>query len=131
MILADTSAWIDYFRGTSAPHTDLLDFELARSRIVTGDLIIAEFLQGFREDREYLEAKQIMDSLEYRDLVGREIALAASQNYRILRKNGITIRKTIDVILATYCIENDIELIHNDRDFDPMEETLGLRVKRA
>ncbi len=131
MILADTSAWIDYFRGIVAPHTDLLDLELARSRIITGDLIIAEFLQGFREDREYMEARQIMDSLEYRDLVGRDIALAASQNYRILRRAGITIRKTIDVIIATYCIENDIELIHNDRDFDPMEEKLGLRIKRA
>ena len=131
MILADTSAWIDYVRGIAAPHTDLLDLELARNRVITGDLIIAEFLQGFREDREYLEAKQIMDSLEYRDLVGREIAIAASQNYRMLRKNGITIRKTIDVILATFCIENDIELIHNDRDFDPMEKALGLRVKRA
>lgn len=131
MILADTSAWIDYVRGIAAPHTDLLDLELARNRVLTGDLIITEFLQGFREDREYLEAKQIMDSLEYRDLVGREIAIAASQNYRILRKSGITIRKTIDVILATFCIENDIELIHNDRDFDPMEKALGLRVKRA
>jgi len=131
VILADTSAWIDYVRGIAAPHTDLLDLELARNRVLTGDLIITEFLQGFREDREYLEAKQIMDSLEYRDLVGREIAIAASQNYRILRKSGITIRKTIDVILATFCIENDIELIHNDRDFDPMEKALGLRVKRA
>jgi len=130
MILADTSAWIDYLRGISAPHTDLLDLELARSRIVTGDLIIAEFLQGFREDKEYQEAKQIMESLEYRDLVGREIAIAASQNYRILRRSGITVRKIIDVILATYCIENDLELIHNDRDFDPMEDKLGLRVKR-
>jgi predicted nucleic acid-binding protein len=98
---------------------------------VTGDLIIAEFLRGFREVREYLEAKQIMDSLEYRDLVGREIALAASQNYRILSRGGVTIRKTIDVILATYCLENDLELIHNDRDFDAMEEKLGLRVKRS
>ena len=71
MILADTSVWIDYFRGVSAPYTDLLDLELARNRIVTGDLIIAEFLQGFRDEREYLEAKRIMDSLEYCDLVGR------------------------------------------------------------
>jgi len=131
VILADTSAWIDYFRGIDAPHTDLLDLELARSRVITGDLIIAEFLQGFWDERDYSDAKAIMDSLEYRDLVGREVALAASQNYRILRKSGITIRKTIDVIIATFCIENDIELIHNDRDFDPMEERLGLRVKKG
>lgn len=131
MILADTSAWIDYFRGVSAPHTDLLDTELARNRIVTGDLIIAEFLQGFRDEREFLEAKQIVDSLEYRDLVGREIALATSQNYRVLRKNGITVRKTIGVIIAIFCIENGLELIHNDGDFDAMEEKLGLKVKKA
>ncbi len=131
MILADTSAWIDYFRGVSAPYTDLLDLELARNRIVTGDLIIAEFLQGFRDEREYLEAKRIMDSLEYRDLVGREIAVAASQNYRVLRKAGITVRKTIDVLIATFCIKNDLELIHNDKDFDAMEEKLGLKVKKA
>ncbi len=131
MILADTSAWIDYFRGVSAPYTDLLDLELARNRIVTGDLIIAEFLQGFRDEREYLEAKRIMDSLEYRDLVGRDIALAASQNYRTLRKAGVTVKKTIDVLIATFCIKNDLELIHNDRDFDAMEEELGLKVKKA
>ena len=131
MILADTSAWIDYFRGVSAPYTDLLDLELARSRIVTGDLIIAEFLQGFRDEREYLEAKRIMDSLEYRDLVGREIAVAVSQTYRVLRKAGITVRKTIDVLIATFCIKNDLELIHNDKNFDVMEEKLGLKVKKA
>ena len=131
MILADTSVWIDYFRGVSAPYTDLLDLELARNRIVTGDLIIAEFLQGFRDEREYLEAKRIMDSLEYRDLVGREIAVAASQNYRVLRKAGITVRKTIDVLIATFCIKNDLQLIHNDKDFDAMEEKLGLKVKKA
>ena len=98
---------------------------------MTGDLIIAEFLQGFKEEREYQEAKRIMDSLEYRDFVGREIAIAASQNHRMLRRSGITVRKTIDVIIATFCIENDFELIHNDRDFDGIEEMLGLKVRKA
>ncbi len=130
MILADTSAWIDYFRGVSAPHTDILDRELSRSRIITGDLIIAELLQGFREERDYQQAKQIMDSLEYRDLVGKPMAEAAAQNYRILRKSGVTVRKTVDVIIATYCLENGLELIHNDRDFDAFEDQLGLRVRR-
>lgn len=131
MIVADTSAWIDYFKGVAAPHTDMLDLELSRNRIVTGDLILAELLQGFREDRDYREAKRIMDSLEYRDFVGKEIALAAAQNYRTLRRNGITVRKTIDVLIATFCIHNDFELIHNDRDFDGMEGTLGLKVRRS
>ena len=129
--MTDTSAWIDYFRGVSAPHTDILDLELSRNRIVTGDLIITEFLQGFKEEREYQEAKRIMDSLEYRDLVGREIAVQASRNYRTLRKGGITVRKTIDVIIATFCIENGFELIHNDRDFDGIEAMLGLKVRKG
>ncbi len=130
MIVADTSAWIDYVRGIDAPHTNLLDYELEHSRIITGDIIIAEFLQGFRSDKEYETARQMMESLEYHDFVGKEIAIQAAQNFRKLRKNGITIRKTIDVIIATFCIENGYELIHNDRDFDPMEEILGLAIRR-
>ncbi len=130
MIVADTSVWIDYVRGVDAPHTNLLDYELDHSRIATGDLIIAEFLQGFRNDEDYQNAKQIMESLEYHDFVGKEIALRAAQNFRKLRTSGITIPKTIDVIIATFCIENDFELLHNDRDFDPMEELLGLGVRR-
>ena len=130
MIVADTSAWIDYVRGIDAPHTNLLDYELDHSRIVTGDLIIAEFLQGFRHEEDYQKAKQIMESLEYHDFVGKDMALRAAQNYRKLRKSGTTVRKTIDVIIATFCIENDFDLLHNDRDFDPMERLLGLRVRR-
>ncbi|OGQ98076.1 MAG: twitching motility protein PilT [Deltaproteobacteria bacterium RIFOXYD12_FULL_57_12] len=130
MIVADTSAWIDYVRGIDAPHTNVLDYELLHNRIITGDLIITEFLQGFREEKDFKEAKRIMDSLEYHDFAGREIALRAAMNFRKLRTNGITIRKTIDVIIATFCIENRYELIHNDRDFDPMEKVLGLLVRR-
>ncbi len=129
MIVADTSVWIDYVRGIDAPHTNLLDYELDHSRIVTGDLIIAEFLQGFRKEEDYQKAKQIMESLEYHDFVGKDIALRAAQNYWKLRKSGTTVRKTIDVIIATFCIENDFDLLHNDRDFDPMERLLGLRVR--
>jgi predicted nucleic acid-binding protein len=130
MIIADTSAWIDYFKGTDAAHTNILDRELTRNRVGTGDLIIAEFLQGFRNDRDYQEAKSLMDSLEYFDLVGKEVAFLAGQNFRLLRREGITVRKTIDVLIASFCILNDFELIHNDRDFDPFEERLGLRVRK-
>lgn len=130
MIVADTSVWIDYVRGLNAPHTDILDYELLYNRVITGDIIIAEFLQGFREEKDFVEAKKIMESLEYRDFLGKEIALQAAVNFRILRKRGITVRKTIDVIIATFCIENGFALIHNDRDFDPMEEHLGLVVKK-
>ena len=130
MIVVDTSVWIDYVRGIDAPHTRLLDSELLENRVVTGDLIITEFLQGFRDDKDYRAAKRIMESLEYRDFLGKEIAFRAVDNFRTLRKNGITVRKTIDVIIATFCIENNLELIHNDRDFNPMETILGLQGKR-
>jgi hypothetical protein len=130
MIVADTSVWIDYVRGVNAPHTNLLDSELDQNRIVTGDLIITEFLQGFRSEKDFRAAKEIMESLEYHDFAGKKIAIQAARNFRALRKNGITVRKTIDVIIATFCIENRFELLHNDRDFDPMEELLGLHVRR-
>lgn len=130
MIVADTSAWIDYFRGVAAPHTDLLDRALSESRIIIGDLILAEILQGFSSERDFQIARQLMDALEYRDFVGRDMAMAAAQNYRALRRQGITVRKTIDVLIATFCIENGFGLLHNDRDFDPMERVLGLRVLR-
>jgi hypothetical protein len=130
MIVADTSAWIDYVNGVDALHTNVLDYELEHNRIVTGDIIITEFLQGFRGEKEYQTAKRMMESLEYRDFVGKDNAIQAAQNYRKLRKSGITVRKTIDMLIATFCIENGFQLIHNDRDFDPMEEYLGLRVKK-
>jgi len=130
MIVADTSVWIDYVNGVVTPQTNMLDIELENRRVATGDLIIVEFLQGFHEDKQFQEAKDLMDSLEYYDFVGKEIAITAAQNFRKLRKKGITIRKTIDVLIATFCIEYGFELLHNDRDFDPIEEVLGLRVKR-
>lgn len=130
MIVADTTAWIDYVNGVDAVHTNILDYELEHSRIVTGDIIITEFLQGFRNEKDYDTAKQMMESLEYHDFLGKENAIRSAQNYRRLRKYGITIRKTIDVIIATFCIENGYELIHNDKDFDPIEKYLGLRVRK-
>ncbi len=129
MIVVDTSAWIDYFRGVIAPHTDALDVELQTNRIIIGDLIIAELLQGFKSQKEYTLARNLIETLEYRDFVGKEIALKAAGNFRSLRSRGITIRKTRDVIIATFCIENEFQLIHNDRDFDAMERHLGLKVK--
>ena len=130
MIVADTSVWIDYVNGVVTPQTDILDRELELHRVVTGDLIIVEFLQGFRDNEQFQTAKHLMDSLEYHDFVGKEIATIAAENFRTLRKRGITVRKTMDVLIATFCIAHDFELLHNDRDYDPMEELLGLRVKR-
>ena len=130
MIVVDTSAWIDYFNGINAPHTNRLDKDLTIERIIIGDLIIAELLQGFKTDKDYSIARSLIESLEYRDFLGKEMAIMAADNYRYLRKRGITVRKTIDTIIATFCIENRYQLIHNDKDFDPFEEYLGLEVRR-
>jgi hypothetical protein len=128
MIVVDSSAWIDYVNGIKGLHTQLIDYGLEHSRIITGDIIITEFLQGFRSQKDFNRAKEMMELLEYHDFLGKEIAIKAAHNFRILRKNGVTMRKTIDVIIATFCIENDYELIHNDKDFNPMEEILGLKI---
>ncbi|MFM2345004.1 MAG: hypothetical protein RLZZ210_1616 [Pseudomonadota bacterium] len=130
MILADTSVWIDYFNGVNANHTDALDYELQHGIVITGDLIIVEFLQGFKNDIDYAHASNLIQSLKCYSLVGLDIALKSAQNFRYLRTKGITIRKTIDVIIATFCIENNVKLIHNDRDFDPIEIHLGLQVRK-
>lgn len=130
MIVADTSVWIDYLNGIESSNTDLLDQELLYNRIITGDIIIAELLRGFRNEKDYRKAKEIMDALEYYDFIGKEIAYKSAQNFRKMRKTGITIRKTIDVIIATFCIENNFLLLHNDRDFDAMEQFLGLKIRR-
>jgi len=130
MIVADTSVWIDYVNGVLTTQTDILDRVLEQDRVVTGDLIIVEFLQGFRHNKQFQIARHLMDSLEYYDFVGKEISIRAAENFRTLRKQGVTIRKTIDVLIATFCIAHDFELLHNDRDYEPMEELLGLRVKR-
>ena len=131
MIVVDTSVWIDYVRGIDTPQTDLLDYELLHDRVATGDLIIVEFLQGFRDEKDIKIAKQIMDRLEYYDFLGKEMAIISAENYRKLRKHGVTVRKTVDVIIGTFCLEKGFELLHNDRDFDPMEQYLGLKVKRG
>lgn len=128
MVLVDTSVWIDYFRGTETPQVFLLDGILGRDRIIIGDLIITELMQGFRYKKELAAISEIVNLLEYKDLVGREIAEKSAENYMYLRKKGATVRKTIDVIIGTFCIENEIFLLHDDRDFTPMEKHLGLKV---
>lgn len=129
MMVVDTSVWIDYVHGVRTAQTDILDRALQESRVVTGDLIIVEFLQGFRDNKQFQIAKMLMDSLEYYDFVGKEMSIKAAQNFRLLRKKGVTVRKTIDVLIATFCIEHGFELLHNDRDFEPMKELLGLQIK--
>jgi predicted nucleic acid-binding protein len=128
MVLVDTSVWIDYFRGCLSPQTDRLHALLDEERIATGDLILTELLQGFRTKSQITAAQQILFRLEYYDLAGKTVALKAAENYRLLRKKGVTVRKTIDVIIGTFCIERNVILLHSDRDFDPMVHYLGLTV---
>ncbi|MGH7906116.1 MAG: type II toxin-antitoxin system VapC family toxin [Candidatus Binataceae bacterium] len=131
MILVDTSVWIDYFNGRTTAETGLLDRLLGVERLLMGDLILAEVLQGFRSAPDFERARRLLAALEFRAMVGREIAISAARNYRTLRARGLTMRKTIDALIATFCIERGHTLLHCDRDFDGFERHLGLRVLRA
>lgn len=127
MILVDSSVWIDYFNGRACAETDRLHELLSRELVLTGDLILIEVLQGFRSDRHFRAASELLGRLAYADLGGREVAFTAADHYRKLRRAGVTVRKTIDVAIATFCILGDHRLLFTDRDFDPMVEHLGLQ----
>jgi predicted nucleic acid-binding protein len=126
MILVDSSVWIDYFRGTVTPQTDRLDALLGNEPLCVGDLVLTEVLQGFNTDREFNQARQLLTSLDIIGLGGQQTAIQAARNFRSLRLLGITVRKTIDTLIATACIEKDLRLLYSDRDFDPFVEHLGL-----
>lgn len=127
MILVDSSVWIDYFRGTVTPQTERLDELLGSEPVAVGDLILAEVLQGFSSDRDFNKARKLLTSLDMVEIGGVDIAIEAARNFRSLRELGITVRKTIDTLIATRCIEDDLELLFSDRDFDPFVEHLGMR----
>jgi predicted nucleic acid-binding protein len=127
VILVDSSVWIDYFRGTSTPQVEKLDSLLGAAPIAIGDLILAEVLQGFVSERDFNQAKKLLTSLTVIDLGGKDIALQAARNFRMLRTKGVTVRKTIDTVIATRCIESSLPLLYSDKDFDPFVEHLGLR----
>jgi predicted nucleic acid-binding protein len=127
VILVDSSVWIDYFRGTATPQAERLDALLGTEPIATGDLILAEVLQGFVSDRDFNQARKLLTSLTIVELGGKDVAVQAAKNFRALRAHGVTVRKTIDTIIATRCIESRLPLLYSDRDFDPFVEHLGLR----
>jgi len=130
MIVVDSSVWIDYFNGKITKQTNLLDSLLGNELIVVGDLILTEVLQGFQGDKDFNKARELLDCFIFKEMLGKEIAVKSAKNYRILRKKGVTVRKTIDVIIATFCIANNLPLLHSDRDFSPMEKHLNLKVIR-
>ena len=128
MILVDSSVWIDYFRGASNAPTERLDDLLSREPLAIGDLILTEVLQGFSDEKAFNKARNLLTSLTVIQLGGQEIAIQAARNFRALRSLGVTVRKTIDTIIATRCIASRYSLLHNDRDFHPFVDHLGLRV---
>jgi predicted nucleic acid-binding protein len=128
VILVDSSVWIDYFNGTETLATKKLDNLLGVQPVCTGDLILAEVLQGFRLDQDYQSAKTLLCSLPVHAMLGVTLSLKSAENFRNLRKQGITVRKTIDTMIATFCIENELPLLHSDKDFQPFQQFLGLQV---
>lgn len=128
MILVDTSVWIDFFRNQPTLQAEWLDRNLGVEGLVVGDLILAEVLQGFRDDRGFDEARRMLGRLEQVILGGTELAVEAARNYRRLREHGVTVRGTVDTIIATRCLVDGLRLLHSDRDFDAFEQHLGLRV---
>jgi predicted nucleic acid-binding protein len=126
MILIDTSVWIDYFNGIVNKPTDKLDDLLSMELVIMGDIILAETLRGFRSDKDFKIAKKLLGNLKCYAITNKTLAIKSAENFRQLRKRGITIRKTIDMMIGTFCIENNIQLLHNDRDFKPLEK-LGLK----
>ena len=128
MILVDSSVWIDYFRGTITLQTEMLDSLLGQQPLAIGDLILTEVLQGFDHERDFNDARRMLTSLMVVELGGQEIAIQAAKNFRALRRLGVTVRRTIDAVIATRCIVSGYDLLHNDRDFDPFAKHLGLRV---
>ena len=127
MILVDSSVWIDYFNGKRSWQTDLLDHMLSNVPIIMGDLILTEVLQGFKSDKDYETAKNHLGELQFRQMGGYNVAIQSAQNYRQLRKAGVTVRKTIDIMIATFCIIEGLTLLHDDRDFDPIASHFPLK----
>ncbi len=130
MVIVDTSVWIDVFAGRETPPVARLRRITQQESVAVGDLMLCEVLQGTRTETEAKRARERLLRLHHFEMVGVRYALAAAANYRALRRRGITVRGTIDCLIATFCIENRLPLLHSDRDFDPFEEHLGLQVVR-
>ena len=130
MIVVDSSIWIDYFNGTISKETNWLDEALGIEPIIMGDIILTEVLQGFQNEKDFRTAKKLLLDFPFMDMIGQELAIKSAMNYRALRQIGITIRKTIDVLIGTFCIHNNFALLHNHKDFDPLEKHLKLKVMK-
>ena len=128
MVIVDTTVWIDYLDGVQTPQTDWLDAEVEKQRLGLTDLILCEILQGVKTDEQATETQRELTKFDVMPMSGIDLAVTAAQNYRKLRAEGRMVRKTVDCLIATFCLTNGHALLHNDRDFDPFEKILGLRV---
>jgi predicted nucleic acid-binding protein len=128
MTIVDTTVWIDYLEGTTNPQTDWLDRELRRRRLGLTDLILCEVLQGIQGDSEFARVQRELSTFKVFATGGEDLAIASAKNYRSLRSHGCTVRKTIDYLIATFCLMEGHSLLHRDRDFEPFEEYLGLQI---
>jgi len=131
VIFVDSSVWIDYFRGTPTVEADRLDTLLGEQDLTVGDIVLTEVLQGFDTERDFGIALKLFETLDIVEVGGARTAIEAARNFRRLRAKGITVRKTIDTLIATHCILNGTRLLYSDRDFDPFVEHLGLKPERA
>ena len=130
MVIVDTTVWVDYLRGARNPETDWLNVELDQRRFGLTDLILCEVLQGIRDDLSFSRVQRELGKFEVFETGGVELAVAAARNFRKLRQQGHTVRKTIDCLIATFCLRDGHSLLHRDRDFDPFVQILGLSVIR-
>ncbi|MCB1697971.1 MAG: PIN domain nuclease [Pseudomonadales bacterium] len=126
MIMVDSSVWIDYFTGVANKQTNTLDSVLGLAPVAIGDLILTEVLQGFRLDKDYKAARKLFEDVTTFNMLGRDMAIKSAENFRALRKKGITVRKTADVIIASFCIGHKLPLLFSDKDFKPFVKHLGL-----
>jgi len=128
VILVDTSVWIDYFNGVENKQTESLDRILSEQTVLVGDIILTEILQGFDSDKEFRLAKQALEPLDCVHLGGKSLAIKAASNFRFLRSKGVTVRKTVDMLIGSWCIEHEVNLLHNDKDFDQIATQLPLKI---
>ena len=130
MVIVDTSAWIEYFRNGEPSIVDTVDLCLDRELVAMGDLVYCEIMQGIKTKKEHKQVSKLFLSLSKFDMVGFDIATKSAQNYKLLRSRGLTVRKTIDVIIGTFCAENGFQLIHHDKDFEQMAPHINLEIYR-
>lgn len=128
MVIIDSTTWVDYLRDLNNPQTRWLDQELGRQQIGSTDLILCEVLRGVRRDENASTVLARLQAFSIFNTGGEDLAIASARNYRLLRGKGYTVRRTIDCIIATFCIQSGFPLLHHDRDFDPFETELGLEV---